>query len=101
MGKRSDFSAILNAIPGVKKVYFQPPESVRMEYPCIRYSKNDESNLRADNILYVGRTRYEVIVIDTNPDSPICDEISKIPYASFSRWYPSDNLNHFVYTIYF
>ena len=42
--QRSDFQTVLESIPGVEKVYFQPPESVKLVYPCILYEYSYELN---------------------------------------------------------
>lgn len=101
MARRNDLHKILTRIEGVKKVYFQPPESVKMEYPCIRYVVNSDFNRRADNELYNHRTMYLITVIDKNPDSVIPDAIRVLPYCAMDRFYTADNLNHWVFTIYF
>lgn len=90
----------LEAIPGVKKVYYQPPESTKLTYPCIIYSLGNEKVKYANNILYKGKISYTVTIIDKDPDSPIPEEIRKLDYCSFDRGYASDNLNHFVFTIF-
>ena len=52
MASRESLSAKLKTVPNVRKVYFQPPESVKMEYDCIRYSKSAPDIRRADNTIY-------------------------------------------------
>jgi hypothetical protein len=84
---RLDLQLILEAIPGVQMVKFQPPDSTRLVYPCNRPFRTD--------------TRYMITVIDRNPDSLIPSLVAKLPYCSFSRFYVADDLNHDVYTLYF
>lgn len=84
------------------KVYYQPPESVKLQYPCVKYSLSGMDQVRAGNLLYMKTNRYEVIVLDTNPDSDIPEKIlAHFPMCSFDRGYTADNLNHFVLTLYF
>lgn len=101
MSRRKELHKIFTSINGVEKVYFQPPESVKMSYPCIRYVINSDFNSRADNILYNHRIMYLVTVIDKNPDSIIPDALRVLPYCEFERFYTADNLNHWVFTIYY
>lgn len=101
MNRRLTLQAILEKIPGVNKVYFQPPPTVQMIYPCIRYSLSSEWSKNADDIQYVGKDRYTVTVISSDPDTPIIEEVRKIRFCSFDRAYPSNNLYHFVFTLYF
>ena len=71
-----------------------------MQYPAIVYSlKNIEKNF-ANNLSYIVTDGYEVILIDKNPDSIYIKKILELPYCGFDRYYTSDNLNHFVFTIY-
>lgn len=92
----------LESIPGVKKAYFQAPATVKMVYPCVRYSKSVPMIRNADNIHYFGKNRYDLIVIDPNPDSEIPDHILKnFTYCSIDRVYTANNLYHTSMTLYF
>lgn len=82
-------------------VYYQPPESTKMKYPAIRYTRSDIRNTFATDNVYKQSHFYEVTVIDYDPDSVIVEKISKLPKARFNRHYTSDNLNHDVFTIYY
>lgn len=84
-----------------KHVYFQPPENMKLEYPCIIYERNSGTSDFADNIPYLHRIRYTVIVVDANPDSPIPGKVAELPTCVFDRHYTADNLNHDVYNLYF
>ena len=84
-----------------KSVYFQPPATVKLKYPCIIYKLDAKDELRANNARYLSTNRYQVTVVDRNPDSAIPDRISELQYCSFERFYTSDNLNHFIYNLYF
>lgn len=101
MGRRQDLHKILVDILGSDNVYFQPPESIKMKYPCIVYSRDYQTKFYADNISYLRKKRYQVIVIDRNPDSCIPDKVDELPMTSFERHFASDNLNHDVYIVYF
>ena len=100
MRPRSELGDKFSLISGVRKVYYQPPESIKLEYPCIIYKLSKDWAIHANDRRYVGMRRYQVTVIDKEPDSTIPTEVEKIPYCSFDRFFTSDNLNHFVYTIY-
>lgn len=81
-------------------VYFQAPSNVEMKYPCIRYDIDDEATLFADNRPYRQTWRYQVMVIDDDPDSVIRDAIALLPLCSFERKYVADDLHHFVFNLY-
>ena len=85
---------------GSRNVYFQPPESVKMKYPAIRYSRNRIENTSADNIVYKQAVSYTITVIDRDPDSTIVERISTIPHIMYDRSYIADNLNHDVFRLF-
>lgn len=91
----------LVSILGKTNVYYQPPESIKLEYPCIIYSRSNIKSTFANNDIYKQDDSYEVIVLDKNPDSEIVDKISKFNNAKFNRHYVSNNINHDVFTIYY
>ena len=101
MSSRRDLHTILEGILGSHNVYFQPPSSVRMQYPAINYSRKDIEKRSADDCAYRKLPSYEVILIDKNPDSQFIEKILGLPYCSFDRHYESDNFNHDVFTLYF
>ncbi len=82
-------------------VYFQPPESIKMKYPCIIYQLNDYYKLHADNKPYMVTKRYQVTVVDKNPDSEIKDNVAMLPMCNFLRHFNQDNLNQDVFEIYY
>lgn len=83
-----------------KRVYFQPPENVKLSYPCIIYNLDNKDTQFADNIPYSITNRYYVEVIDRNPDSEISDNVAKIPMCTFDRQFTSNYLTHYTYRIY-
>jgi len=101
MANRIELQTLLENLLESRNVYFQPPESVKMNYPCIRYSRNNGKPLRANNGLYGYTKSYTLIVIDKNPDSKILDKVQQLPYCSFERHYTADNLNHYVFNLYY
>lgn len=101
MGSRLELQILLEEILGSENVYFQPPANVQMEYPCIVYKRDPGETLFAGNIPYRYTKRYQVTVIDRNPDSVIPDKIAALPMCTHSASFPADNLNHNVFNLYF
>lgn len=99
MASRLEFSEALHKI--CDNVYFQPPESKKINYPCIIYERRNIDQQFADNIPYAQKTRYTVTVISRDPDDPIVDAVSQFPYCLYDRFYTADNLNHDVFNIYY
>lgn len=98
---RLELQALLEGILGTRNVYFQPPANVQMSYPCIVYERDNARTRFAGNAPYRYTKRYQVTVIDQNPDSPIPDKIAQLPMCTFSRHYATNNLNHDAFTLYF
>lgn len=101
MGKRIELHRIFENLLGSENVYFQPPSSKKMSYPAIVYERSRIESDRADNLAYRLYKRYQVTVIDPDPDSEIPDRIAKLPLCSFDRHYTADNLNHDTFNLYF
>lgn len=101
MGDRPNLQKLFEDILGSKEVYFQPPPSVQMSYPAIRYSRKEIQNRHANNNVYHQHVAYQVVVIDPNPDSDIVKKISMLPLCKHESNYKSENLNHDVFTIYY
>lgn len=101
MATRQQLQSKLEELLGSRNVYYQPPESVKMEYPAIRYSKTNIRSRFANNSPYSKTNCYELIVIDRKPDNPVIDKLLELPYCVFDRHYTADNLNHDVLILYF
>jgi hypothetical protein len=84
-----------------ENVYFQPPNSIQIQYPCIMYERSGSELDHANNRLYRHTKRYQVTVIDRNPDSELSDRVIALPLCSFDRYFVADDLNHYVYTLFF
>lgn len=101
MAPRVDLQVLLEAALGTAYVYFQPPTNVVMTYPCLVYKRDAADTKFADNKPYGHRKRYQVTLIDKNPDSGVYDKLAALPMCRFDRHYTADNLNHDVFTIFF
>lgn len=82
-------------------VYYQAPPSMEMQYPCIRYKESKWDTKYANNKAYIKTKGYQVIIIDEDPDSTIPDRLSDFPMCEFDRTYVVDDLNHWVFNLYF
>ena len=101
MRSREPLHAKFKELLSSENIYYQAPESQKMEYPCIRYSVNEIKSKKADNINYTNTKGYTVIVISKKPDNPVIDKILEMPMSSFDRHYVSDNLNHDVIKLFY
>lgn len=101
MGQRLELQYMLEEVLGSRNVYFQPPSNIVLKFPCIVYNRERYETTNADNLDYLTRTRYEVTVIDRDPESDIPRRVNEIPNCSHNRFFTNDGLNHDVFELYF
>lgn len=107
MASRLSLQSELQALIGVRtdgkqNVYFQPPESVKLNYPCIVYKKRPASILRADNKPYKYMQGYDVTTITFDPDSDLSKRvICYFEHCRPDRNFVNDNLYHDALVLYY
>lgn len=101
MGLRVELHRVLTATLGSSNVYYQPPESIKLKYPCIVYMLSGESDRHANNRPYSRFKRYNLIYITKDADDPMVDILDDLQYCTMDRMYVSDNLYHFAYSIFY
>jgi hypothetical protein len=102
MASRLKLHEELCSLLGSRNVYYQTPESVKMQYDAIRYDLAGKNLKRANNRIYLNTNMYEGVVITRDPDTAIPDVIlSHFEMCSFGRPYKADNLNHYPSTLYY
>lgn len=101
MGNRLRLQIELELILGNKNVYFNPPENLKMDYPCIRYEMSNINTTHADNTAYINNKQYTITLIHNDPDTKIVNDLLSMKHTSFDRSYTSDNLYHFVFSRYY
>lgn len=97
---RLDFHKLLVSALGSKNVYFQPPESKSLTYPCIVYKLASIPEKYADNTSYTNEYMYKVTLMHEDPDNDIVDKLLKIKHSKFENHYATQGLNHYVFNIY-
>ncbi len=101
MTSRETLHLLLCNILGSKNVYFQPPENLKINYPCIIYSRSGIGHRFAGDNDYLTSNEYTITFICKEPDNIIVDQIAKLKYCRFSRFFASERLNHYIFTINF
>lgn len=99
MRDRIELDNKFREILGSSNVYFQPPESIKMQYPCIRYELDRFNSIYANDNCY---NLDELIIgtyISKNPDDETIKTILNMPKCRFDRFYTFENLNHWVFLI--
>lgn len=98
---RETLQTLLESLLGSRNVYYQPPESVKLSYPCIVYERSGIRTDSANNKIYRKYNRYTVTYIDEDPDSEIPNKLLELEYCGFDIHFTADNLNHDVFILYF
>lgn len=101
MNRRLELHEKLCGILGTRNVYFQQPESIKMSYPAIVYKLDKINEIYANGSGYLACKRYSIILIDRDPDTIYLDKMLALPMCRFERFYPADNLNHYVFSLYY
>lgn len=100
--KRIDLSPVFRGILGNNNVYFQPPASHILKYPCIIYERNSRDTDHADDLIYKDYNQYTITLIGRDSDNDdYIDKLLEIPYCSYDRRFISDNLYHDVFNLYY
>ena len=95
------FQQTLESFLGIGNVYFQPPESFKLKYPCIIYELASTFTRFANNDLYYDKDAYRVRLLDRDPDSLLYHKLKGFRYSRFERHFVSNNLHNWIFNIYF
>lgn len=117
---RLDLDAELREVLGSDHVYFSPPESLKLKYPCIVYHRTGGHTRKADNNLYLFGFEYTVTIIDKDADSGALDGYDRttnellynsdtliekmlyhFPMCRYVNHRVVNNLNHDTFTLYY
>lgn len=79
--------------------YFQPPENLKLTYPCIIYSLNDVNVVYASDGPYIELLNFEIIYITKDPLPKELQTLVYVLNRSCGRTYVADNLHHFVFNV--
>lgn len=102
MARRQELNRKLTEVLGSNNVYFNPPETIKLKYPCVVYNPSGMDIRYADDKAYRNVKKYQLTVIDRNPDSNIADQIIEaFQHCSVERWFVYDELNHWVLRLFY
>lgn len=91
-----------STLSGLRDVYVQPPESKTLSYPCGVLVLEGVNRRKADNKNYKYDGQYTLTVMAKDPEFLDPEELeNELDYCRFDRPFPMDNLNHWVFTIYY
>lgn len=99
---RLDLDRRLRNLLGTSNVYFQPPESIKLKYPCIIYNLSSIPSIYANDKVYKSHRRYQITYVTSDPDTGMIDQmLGAFNLVSFDRHFTSDRLNHYIFTLYY
>lgn len=104
MVRQRELQAELEGILGSRHVYFQPPASLKMNYPCFVYNRSRVETTKADNLSYIKQERYMITFISRDPDENLNMAhvmLEHFPKCMHDRFYTADNLSHDVFDLYY
>lgn len=101
MDRVQKLQSVFVDVLGTENVYFQPPSTVKMKYPCIVYQINRPDDDRADNHIYVDRLRWSVTLITRQAMPPEFDRLRYLQNCVFDRHYTADNLHHYAFDFFY
>ncbi len=102
MASRLELQSKLEALLGSENVYFQPPETMKLDYPCVVYELAKKDVPHANDGVYQIHNRYTVTFIDLPADTNLIDRtLHEFQYCAFDKRFISANMYHDVFTIYY
>lgn len=101
MGTRVQLQEAFEKLLGSWNVYYQPPENLKLNYPCIVYEKTPGRTFWADNRTWAYCDEYTVTLITRDPDSELVHALIDLPKCRYDRHFVNDNLNHDVFSLYY
>lgn len=100
--RRLELHEKLCEILGSRNVYFMPPPSKKMTFPCFVYEKSPKVILHADNKPYYTNQPYQIIYIDNNPDTTVPDEmLEEFQYCMSERSYVNNGMYYYPHRVFF
>lgn len=92
----------LKEVIGNNNVYYQPPEKFKINYPCITYELTVGNFKRANNKVYNYTKKYTATcIINSEDDNIVNDMINSFTYCNLENTFVSDNLYHYIFSIYY
>ena len=101
MAPRTQLQSLLETLLGSENVYFNPPVTTQIAYPCIIYSRDLSNVQHADNEPFRRTKRYQVKLISEDPDDGTFEELAGLPMSTHSRSFKVGQLNHDVFDIFY
>lgn len=79
-------------------VYYQPPESVKMVYPCFIYKLDAVDEVYSSDKPYLYRDDFTVTYVTRDPEPEIVAGLKNLKQVGYDRHYTAENLHHYVFS---
>lgn len=100
--RRLELHEKLVELLGSRNVYFQPPETLKLKFPCIIYNYELGDTIKANDRNYRIYDRYQITYVTKDPeDSKIDEFLEAFQMINHDRHFTSDNLNHYIYSLFY
>lgn len=101
MKSRLELHKKLCTILGSSNVYYDPPESIKLKYPCIIYHQSSGDHVYSGNKTYLFTKSYELTTISKKADDDLVNRIiSEFEMIRHGSVYTADTLFHNTFTLY-
>lgn len=85
-----------------KRVYFQPPSSVKLKYPCIIYNLTRTDVRSGDNKKYIKHNEYHIKHLFKSLKNELKDSIlDRFNYITHDTRFVSDGIYNDDFTLYY
>lgn len=101
MASRLNLQDCLEKTIDNKNVYYQSPSLNLINYPAVVYSLDGVDSSFSNNAKYAIEKKYTLTLIEKDPDSILFDKLLMLDKCRFVNHYVSDNLHHYVFSIYY
>ena len=92
----------LESLLGSENVYFQPPETIKLRYPCIVYSLDPTYTRHADNRNYIITNRYHIKHIYKSLSKSLKDQfLTEFMMISHDNRMIADGMYNDDFTLYY
>lgn len=81
-------------------IYFDPPESKKLDFPAIVYTRSTVDTINADNRKYLIYDRYQITYIHKDKDDETVEKILNLPRCEHDQEFQQNDMYHDVFTIY-
>lgn len=87
---------------GINNVYFEPPQTIKIAYPCAIFHRGTISSRSADNRTYKKDDSYDLQWICREPDSEMVHTIlEEFRMIRHIRHFTADGLHHDQFKLFY